>query len=74
LIKSNLLIELEELRKNEEKSRLFEMKRKLGEFKKKRVGVKFNDIWEDGQMILECKEKLVCALIFSLIICYFRRI
>ena len=35
------------------------MKKKLGEFKKKRVGVKFNEVWEDGLDIIDSKEQLV---------------
>lgn len=41
---------------------LLAMKKKLGEFKKKRVGVKFTETWEDGELITDCKEKLVIIL------------
>lgn len=53
------MVELEEFKKKKKKNKMFEMKKKLGEFKKKRVGVKFNDVWEDGESVLECKAKLV---------------
>ena len=44
---------------------MFEMKKKLGDFKKKRVGVKFNDVWEDGESVLECKGKLVFLISYE---------
>ena len=66
-MKSQLLIELEECKKKENRNRMFEMKKKLGEFKKKRVGVKFNDVWEDGESVLECKGKLVFFISYEII-------
>lgn len=64
---ADLLQQIEEFKTQNQKRSLLKKKKKLGYFVKKRVGIKFVDIWEDGLDFIKIKKKFVYK-IFVLIL------